>query len=177
MHYEFELQHIPRQQAIENQREQHEFELQKLRFESDLDILWLETEIENSQLVRNTSSIFKQRKIITNSTNSKTVCSQVMVIDLRSETYIYTLLNVANENLVAVEISASNVQTNGQNLKGGENVAFSVVSFDSEIIFVLFRSVLECWKSNLITLLNESDTNMCIISFKLLGLLQFCLIL
>ncbi|GFU98555.1 transposable element Tcb2 transposase [Trichonephila clavipes] len=85
--------------------------------------------IENSQLVRN-PVIFRvssKKEEIINSINSKSVCSQEVVTDLRPETYTQTLSNVPNENLVAVEINTSNVHANGQSSKeSGKNVALSV---------------------------------------------------
>ncbi|GFY76861.1 hypothetical protein TNIN_26711 [Trichonephila inaurata madagascariensis] len=39
-----------------------------------------------------------------------------MVTDLRPETYTQSLLNVRSENLVTVEMNASNVQANGQGI-------------------------------------------------------------
>ncbi|GFY59063.1 hypothetical protein TNIN_488031 [Trichonephila inaurata madagascariensis] len=118
--------------------------------------------IENSQLVRNPAilRVSSKKEEITNSTDSKSVGNQE-VTGLRPETYTQTLLDVPNENLVAVEINASNVQTNGQSLKeSGENVALFVDSFDSEINFILPGNV-ECWKSNVITFLNDSDEHVC----------------
>ncbi|GFX94721.1 uncharacterized protein TNCV_4799981 [Trichonephila clavipes] len=48
------------------------------------------------------------------STDSKSVCSQEVITNLRPVTYTQSLLNVPNGDLVAVKINASNVQTNGQ---------------------------------------------------------------
>ncbi|GFU48689.1 hypothetical protein TNCV_4751991 [Trichonephila clavipes] len=73
---------------------------------------------EISKLVGNPAilRVYSKKEEI-NSTYSKSVCSQEVVPDLRLETYTHTLLNIPNENLVAVEINASNVQTNGQDIK------------------------------------------------------------
>ncbi|GFT05109.1 hypothetical protein TNCV_531541 [Trichonephila clavipes] len=72
--------------------------------------------IENSQLIRNPAILRETSKEegIINSTDSKSVCSQEVVIDLRPETYTQSLSNAPNENLVLLESNASNVQTNGQ---------------------------------------------------------------
>ncbi|GFV24485.1 hypothetical protein TNCV_398521 [Trichonephila clavipes] len=74
------------------------------------------TLIESPQLVRNPAMLresSKGRRII-NSTDSKSFCGQEVVTDQHPETYTQSLSNVPNENLVALEINASNVQTNGQ---------------------------------------------------------------
>ncbi|GFY78772.1 hypothetical protein TNIN_452791 [Trichonephila inaurata madagascariensis] len=94
--------------------------------------------IENSQLVRN--------------------CCQEVVTDTLPETYTQSLLNVPNENLVVVKSNASTVQTKGQGIKERKRkVALSADSLDSENNFILSGSVVECWKSNVITLLNDND--------------------
>ncbi|GFU08786.1 hypothetical protein TNCV_991311 [Trichonephila clavipes] len=72
--------------------------------------------IENSQFIRNPAILREPSKKegIINSTDSKSVCSQEVVIDLRPETYTQSLSNAPNENSVVVESNAWNVQTNGQ---------------------------------------------------------------
>ncbi|GFS36142.1 hypothetical protein TNIN_17771 [Trichonephila inaurata madagascariensis] len=116
--------------------------------------------IENSQLIRNPAmhqDTSKEEGLI-NSTDSKSDCKQEVVTDVCPETYTQSLSNVPNENLVTVKINTSNVQTNRQSLKeSGKNVLPSVDSLDSQNNFILSGSVVECWKSNVITLLNESD--------------------
>ncbi|GFT13830.1 hypothetical protein TNCV_3023051 [Trichonephila clavipes] len=89
------------------------------------------------------------------------VCSQEVVIDLRPETYTQSLSNAPNENSVVLESNASNVQTNGKGIKESKrNVALSADSLDSENKFILSGSVTECWKSNVITFLDDGDKHM-----------------
>ncbi|GFU57097.1 hypothetical protein TNCV_1779611 [Trichonephila clavipes] len=65
---------------------------------------------------------------------------------------------IPNENLGAVKIDVSNVQANGQDIKESKRkVTLSVDSLDIENNFILSGSVVECWKSNVITLLNNTD--------------------
>ncbi|GFY73089.1 hypothetical protein TNIN_114831 [Trichonephila inaurata madagascariensis] len=91
-------------------------------------------------------------------TDSKSFWSQEVVPDLHPETYPTDVMPVPNESLGAVEIDAWNVQTNGQDIKESKRkVTLSVDSLDSENNFILSGSVVECWKSNVITLLNNSD--------------------
>ncbi|GFX10104.1 hypothetical protein TNCV_1865021 [Trichonephila clavipes] len=133
---------------------------------SDYEVL-----IENSQSVHNPAilRVTSKKEEITNSKSE--------VTDLRPETYTQTLLDVPNKNLVAVETNASNVQKNGQSLKESrENVALFVDSFDSEINFILSVSVVECWKSNVITFLNDSDEHVCN-QFQTFGIAAICLIM
>ncbi|GFT18785.1 hypothetical protein TNCV_1567971 [Trichonephila clavipes] len=68
-------------------------------------------------MIRNPAKLREPSKKegIINSTDSKSVCSQEVVTDLLLETQ--SLLNVPNGDLVAVKISGSNVQTNGQGIK------------------------------------------------------------
>ncbi|GFV63307.1 hypothetical protein TNCV_1374041 [Trichonephila clavipes] len=77
---------------------------------SDYEVL-----IENSQMIRNPAKLREPSKEegIISSTDSKSVCSQEVITNLRPETYTQSLLNVPNGDLVAVKINASNVQTNG----------------------------------------------------------------
>ncbi|GFX42785.1 hypothetical protein TNCV_2930781 [Trichonephila clavipes] len=87
--------------------------------------------IESLQLVRNPAILREssKEKGIVNSTDSKAVCSQEVVTNLRPETYTQPLSNVPNENLVTVEINTSNIQTNGQDIKESKRkVTFSVDS-------------------------------------------------
>ncbi|GFT21340.1 hypothetical protein TNCV_3816251 [Trichonephila clavipes] len=101
--------------------------------------------IESPQLVRNPAMLRESSKEegIINSTDSKSVCGQEVVTDQHPETYTQSLSNVLNENLVALEINASNVQTNGQSIKESKRkVAFSVDSLDSENNFILSLEVL-----------------------------------
>ncbi|GFU72454.1 hypothetical protein TNCV_4826581 [Trichonephila clavipes] len=81
---------------------------------SDYEVL-----IENSQMIRNPAKLREPSKEegIISSTDSKSVCSQEVITDLRPETYTQSLLNVPNGDLVAVKINGSNVQTNGQGIK------------------------------------------------------------
>ncbi|GFW39150.1 hypothetical protein TNCV_1831401 [Trichonephila clavipes] len=92
---------------------------------SDYEVL-----IENSQMIRNPAKLrepLKEEGIIS-STDSKSVCSQEVITNLRPETYTQSLLNVPNGDLVAVKINASNVQTNGQGIKESKReVAFTCV--------------------------------------------------
>ncbi|GFU64328.1 hypothetical protein TNCV_3446381 [Trichonephila clavipes] len=69
-------------------------------------------------MIRNPAKLREPSKEegIINSTDSKSVCSQEVITNLRPETYTQSLLNVPNGDLVAVKINASNVQTNGQDL-------------------------------------------------------------
>ncbi|GFV85037.1 hypothetical protein TNCV_3319761 [Trichonephila clavipes] len=78
---------------------------------SDYEVL-----IENSQMIRNPAKLREPSKEegIISSTDSKSVCSQEVITNLRPETYTQSLLNVPNRDLVAVKINASDVQTNGQ---------------------------------------------------------------
>ncbi|GFT82865.1 hypothetical protein TNCV_4434171 [Trichonephila clavipes] len=136
--------------------------------------------IENSQLIRNPAILREPSKEegITNSTDSKSVCSQEVVTDLRPETYTQSLSNAPNENLIVVESNASNVQTNGQGIKESKRkvaLFFPADSLDSVNNFILSGSVAECWKSNVITFLNDSHKHVNI-QFQNLELLQFCLI-
>ncbi|GFY57353.1 hypothetical protein TNIN_34271 [Trichonephila inaurata madagascariensis] len=75
--------------------------------------------MENSPLVRNPAILREPSKEegIINSTDSKSVCSQEVVFDLRPETYTQSLSNAPNENSVVVESNATNFQTNGQGIK------------------------------------------------------------
>ncbi|GFY01366.1 hypothetical protein TNCV_4516301 [Trichonephila clavipes] len=69
------------------------------------------------------------------STDSKSVCSQEVITNLRPETYTQSLLNVPNGDLVAVKINATNVQTNGQGIKESKReVAFTCV-FKNRILY------------------------------------------
>ncbi|GFU87328.1 hypothetical protein TNCV_2716141 [Trichonephila clavipes] len=115
--------------------------------------------IENLQLVRNYAVLRESsKKEDINSINSKSVCSQEVVTDPHPKTYTQSLSNAPNENLVAVEINAWNVQTNGQDIKESERkITLSGDSLVSENNFILAGSFVECWKSNLYTLLNDSD--------------------
>ncbi|GFT13157.1 hypothetical protein TNCV_4295461 [Trichonephila clavipes] len=116
--------------------------------------------IENSQSIRNPAILREPSKEegIINSTDSKSVCSQEVVIDLRPETYTQSLSNAPNENSVVLESNASNVQTNGQGIKESKRkIALSADSLDSENKFILSGSVAECWKSNVITFLDDGD--------------------
>ncbi|GFY37180.1 hypothetical protein TNIN_232591 [Trichonephila inaurata madagascariensis] len=82
--------------------------------------------IENTQLVRNPAilRISSKKEEFINSIDSKSLCIQEVVTDLRFETYTQSSLNIPNEDLVAVEINTSNVQTNAQSLKeSGKHVA------------------------------------------------------
>ncbi|GFW13268.1 hypothetical protein TNCV_4121661 [Trichonephila clavipes] len=81
---------------------------------SDYEVL-----IENSQMIRNPAKLREpsEEEGIISSTDSKSVCSQEVITNLRPETYTQSLLNVPNGDLVAVKINASNVQTNGQGIK------------------------------------------------------------
>ncbi|GFT46435.1 hypothetical protein TNCV_1566571 [Trichonephila clavipes] len=86
--------------------------------------------IENSQMVRNPAKLREPSKEerISSSTDSKSVCSQEVITNLRPETYTQSLLNVPNGDLVAVKINGSNVQTNGQGIKESKiEVAFTCV--------------------------------------------------
>ncbi|GFU91780.1 hypothetical protein TNCV_3191671 [Trichonephila clavipes] len=67
-------------------------------------------------MIRNPAKLREPSKEegIISSTDSKSVCSQEVITNLRPETYTQSLLNVPNGDLVAVKINASNVQTNGQ---------------------------------------------------------------
>ncbi|GFY62129.1 hypothetical protein TNIN_422491 [Trichonephila inaurata madagascariensis] len=86
------------------------------------------------------------------------VCSQEVVTDPHPETYTQSLLYIPNENLVAVESNASSVQTNGQDIKESKRkVTPSLDSLDCENNFILSGSIVECWESNVIPLLNDSD--------------------
>ncbi|GFX89450.1 hypothetical protein TNCV_4774811 [Trichonephila clavipes] len=99
---------------------------------SDYEVL-----IENSQMIRNPAKLrepSKEEEIIS-STDSKSVCSQEVITNLRPETYTQSLLNVPNGDLVAVKINASNVQTNGQGIKESKReVAFTCV-FKNRILY------------------------------------------
>ncbi|GFY41040.1 hypothetical protein TNIN_293051 [Trichonephila inaurata madagascariensis] len=55
--------------------------------------------MENSQLVRNPAILREPSKEegIINSTDSKSICCQEVVIDLRPETYTQSLSNASNE--------------------------------------------------------------------------------
>ncbi|GFX08632.1 hypothetical protein TNCV_4171311 [Trichonephila clavipes] len=93
--------------------------------------------IENSQLIRNPAILREPSKEegIINSTDSKSVCSQEVVTDLRPETYTQSLLNVPNGDLIAVKINASNVQTNGQGIKESKReISFTFV-FKNRILY------------------------------------------
>ncbi|GFW21264.1 uncharacterized protein TNCV_3774751 [Trichonephila clavipes] len=98
--------------------------------------------IENSQLIRNPAILREPSKEegIINSTDSKSVCSQEVVIDLGFETYTQSLLNAPNENSVVVESKASHVQTNGHGIKESNiKVVLSADLLDSENIFILLE--------------------------------------
>ncbi|GFU64999.1 uncharacterized protein TNCV_2852011 [Trichonephila clavipes] len=128
--------------------------------------------IENSQLVRNPAVLRESSKeeVIINSTDSKPVCSHEVGTDLLSVTCTHSLSNVPNENLVAVEINASNIQTNGQHIKESKRkVTLSVDSLDSENNLILFGIVVECCISNVITLLNDSDEHVNKNQFQTVG--------
>ncbi|GFV46693.1 tigger transposable element-derived protein 1 [Trichonephila clavipes] len=73
-----------------------------------------------AKMIRNPAKLRKPSKEegIISSTDSKSVCSQEVITNLRPETYTQSLLNVPNGDLVAVKINASNVQTNGQDNRG-----------------------------------------------------------
>ncbi|GFT48029.1 hypothetical protein TNCV_4277141 [Trichonephila clavipes] len=99
---------------------------------SDYEVL-----IENSQMIRNPAKLREPSKEegIISSTDSKSVCSQEVITNLRPETYTQSLLNVPNGDLVAVKINASNVQTNGQGIKESKReVAFTCV-FKNRILY------------------------------------------
>ncbi|GFS90616.1 hypothetical protein TNCV_4098071 [Trichonephila clavipes] len=119
-----------------------------------------EHEMENSQLVRNPAILREPSKEegIINSVNSKSVCSREVITDLLHETCTRSFLNVPNGDLVAEKINTSKVQTNGQGIKERKRkVALYVDSLHSENNFILSGSVIECWKSNVITFLNDGD--------------------
>ncbi|GFY41467.1 hypothetical protein TNIN_476671 [Trichonephila inaurata madagascariensis] len=84
--------------------------------------------MENPQLVRNPAMFreLSKEEGIMNSTDSKSVCSQEVVIDLHPETYTQSLSNAPKENSVVVESNASK-----------RKVAFSADSLDSENNFIL----------------------------------------
>ncbi|GFV98571.1 hypothetical protein TNCV_1397901 [Trichonephila clavipes] len=93
--------------------------------------------IENSQMVRNPAKLREPSKEerISSSTDSKSVCSQEVITNLRPETYTQSLLNVPNGDLVAVKINGSNVQTNRQGIKESKiEVAFTCV-FKNRILY------------------------------------------
>ncbi|GFU20348.1 hypothetical protein TNCV_2770171 [Trichonephila clavipes] len=101
---------------------------------SDYEVL-----IENSlsQMIRNPAKFREPSKEegIISSTDSKSVCSQEVITNLRPEIYTQSLLNVPNGDLVAVKINASNVQTNGQGIKESKReVAFTCV-FKNRILY------------------------------------------
>ncbi|GFX36158.1 uncharacterized protein TNCV_4216801 [Trichonephila clavipes] len=93
--------------------------------------------IENSQMIRNPAKLREPSKEegIISSTDSKSVCSQEVITNLRPETYTQSLLNVPNGDLVAVKINTSNVQTNGHGIKESKReVAFTCV-FKNRILY------------------------------------------
>ncbi|GFW75834.1 hypothetical protein TNCV_4430171 [Trichonephila clavipes] len=88
-------------------------------------------------MIRNPAKLREPSKEegIISSTDSKSVCSQEVITNLRPETYTQSLLNVPNGDLVAVKINASNVQTNGQGIKESKReVAFTCV-FKNRILY------------------------------------------
>ncbi|GFV97477.1 hypothetical protein TNCV_2039851 [Trichonephila clavipes] len=90
-----------------------------------------------ANMIRNPAKLREPSKEegIISSTDSKSVCSQEVIINLRPETYTQSLLNVPNGDLVAVKINASNVQTNGQGIKESKReVAFTCV-FKNRILY------------------------------------------
>ncbi|GFT06036.1 hypothetical protein TNCV_1594691 [Trichonephila clavipes] len=99
---------------------------------SDYEVL-----IENYQMIRNPAKLREPSKEegIISSIDSKSVCSQEVITNLRPETYTQSLLNVPNGDLVAVKINASNVQANGQGKKESKReVAFTCV-FKNRILY------------------------------------------
>ncbi|GFT42569.1 uncharacterized protein TNCV_1788071 [Trichonephila clavipes] len=69
---------------------------------------------------------------------------------------------IENSQLVGVEITALNVQLNGQGMKESKRkVDLSVDLLDSKNNFIFSGSIVKCWKSNvIIILLNDSDEHM-----------------
>ncbi|GFV10509.1 hypothetical protein TNCV_4409901 [Trichonephila clavipes] len=103
---------------------------------SDYEVL-IENSLSLSQMIRNPAKFREPSKEegIISSTDSKSVCSQEVIPNLRPEIYTQSLLNVPNGDLVAVKINASNVQTNGQGIKESKReVAFTCV-FKNRILY------------------------------------------
>ncbi|GFV02078.1 transposable element Tcb2 transposase [Trichonephila clavipes] len=90
--------------------------------------------IENSQLIRNPTKLREHSKE-EGTTDSKSVCRQEVITDLRPETYTQSLLNVRNGDLVAVKINALNVQTNGQDIKESKREVAFICVFKNRILY------------------------------------------
>ncbi|GFY20322.1 hypothetical protein TNCV_209541 [Trichonephila clavipes] len=93
--------------------------------------------IENSQMIRNPAKLREPSKEegIISSTDSKSVCSQEVITNLRPETYTQSLLNVPNGDLVAVKINTSNVQTNGHGIKESKREVVLTCGFKKGILY------------------------------------------